>query len=176
MSPWQHGCKLKILNNLNILLIYWKNSFFELWVFYSHDVWAPFNLNACAIKGALNDIKDKQPTPVEYQLSNRAHCCFSLHCSKASPGSYSHRFISGEEPRVVPPSLQWPHTSSLVWAHIKCFSHPSRPLKVNNSTRMRHLLRSYPILHSWQVSVCTKVCKEREGGRMEWWCEETKHF
>lgn len=61
------------------------------------------------------------------------------------------RFISAEQPGAVPPALRWPHTSRLVWAHIKCFSHhPPRPLKVNNP------LRSGPIPHTWQVSVCTE--------------------
>lgn len=66
---------------------------------------------------------------------------------------------------AMPPALWWPHTSRLVWAHIKCFSHPPRPLKVNNPQRMRHLLRRHPIPHTWQVSVYTHSRAGVQGGR-----------
>ncbi len=101
---------------------------------------------------------------------SRAHVCSSVFCSKPVSRA-SLRFISDEQPGAVPPPLRWPHTSRLVWAHIKCFSHPTRPLKVNNPQRMRHLLQSDAILHTWQVSVCAKARrrerrKRRQGGMM----------
>lgn len=135
----------------------------------------------------LRHLNDKRSPTVFY--SSGVSTIFGLEGQVVSPLPYTvvvnlpakplaaapDRFIWKEQTGAMPPALGWPHTSRLVWAHIKCFSHPPRPLKVNNPQRMRHLLRSHPIPHMWQVSVYTKpgkVCKEkgeRHRGMMMMW-------